>query len=66
MEICSVTEKCSVWLHGSFKAGDSMFVIMSYDINKKRVSKVMKVCRKYLIHVQKSVFEGNLTEVALH
>ncbi|MBO5354080.1 MAG: CRISPR-associated endonuclease Cas2 [Lachnospiraceae bacterium] len=43
-----------------------MFVIMSYDINKKRVSKVMKVCRKYLIHVQKSVFEGNLTEVALH
>lgn len=24
--------------------------------------KVMKTCRKYLVHVQYSVFEGNLTE----
>ncbi len=35
-----------------------MYIILAYDINKKRVHKVMKICRKYLIHVQKSVFEG--------
>lgn len=45
-----------------------MRVILIYDINtednegKKRLPKVMKVCRKYLVHVQKSVFEGYLTE----
>lgn len=39
-----------------------MFVIVTYDINAKRVSKVMKICRKYLHHVQKSVFEGIITE----
>jgi CRISPR-associated protein Cas2 len=38
-----------------------MFVIVVYDISTKRVSKVMKICRKYLTHVQKSVFEGMLT-----
>ena len=25
----------------------------------------MKVCRKYLLHVHKSVFEGNITEATL-
>ncbi|TWS95563.1 CRISPR-associated endonuclease Cas2 [Streptococcus sp. sy018] len=38
-----------------------MFIILVYDIGQKRVSKVMKICRKYLMHVQKSVFEGRLT-----
>lgn len=42
-----------------------MFVIVTYDINKKRVSKVKKVCQKYLNHVQLSVFEGNITESKL-
>ena len=42
-----------------------MFVIVVYDINVKRTSKVMKICRKYLEHVQKSVFEGNITEAKL-
>ncbi len=42
-----------------------MFVILVYDINQKRVSKVMKTCRKYLVHVQKSVFEGRITEASL-
>lgn len=42
-----------------------MFVILSYDINKKRVGKVLKTCRKYLTHIHKSVFEGNLTEAEL-
>lgn len=39
-----------------------MFVIVTYDVATKRVSKVMKTCRKYLTHVQKSVFEGMITE----
>ena len=39
-----------------------MFVILTYDVNKKRVQKVMKICRKYLHHVQNSVFEGDITE----
>ena len=42
-----------------------MFVIMVYDINSKRVGKALKICRKYLVHVQKSVFEGNITEAKL-
>lgn len=43
-----------------------MFVILTYDVNAKRVSKVMKICRKYLHHVQKSVFEGHITEGKLN
>ena len=39
-----------------------MFAIVTYDVSAKRVSKVMKVCRKYLTHVQKSVFEGMITD----
>lgn len=42
-----------------------MFIILAYDIDKKRVGKVLKICRKYLIHVQKSVFEGAITEASL-
>ena len=43
-----------------------MFVIVTYDVSTKRVSKVMKTCRKYLTHVQKSVFEGMITESKLN
>jgi CRISPR-associated protein Cas2 len=42
-----------------------MFVILVYDANEKRVQKFLKVCRKYLVHVQRSVFEGELTEAQL-
>lgn len=42
-----------------------MYVILVYDINQKRVGKALKICRKYLVHIQKSVFEGNITEVKL-
>jgi CRISPR-associated protein Cas2 len=42
-----------------------MFVILTYDINQKRVGKAVKICRKYLHHVQKSVFEGAITEAKL-
>ena len=34
---------------------------MVYDINVKRVQKVLKICRKYLTWVQNSVFEGEIT-----
>lgn len=42
-----------------------MFVILTYDVKQKRVGKVLKICRKYLIHMQKSVFEGVITEAKL-
>ena len=42
-----------------------MFVILVYDVKTKRNNKILKTCRKYLRHVQKSVFEGNLTEAKL-
>ncbi len=38
-----------------------MTIICTYDVKEKRCPKYMKILRKYLFHVQKSVFEGNLT-----
>ncbi len=38
-----------------------MYLILVYDVNVKRTTKVMKVCREYLSHVQNSVFEGEIT-----
>ncbi|MDR3708835.1 MAG: CRISPR-associated endonuclease Cas2 [Capsulimonadaceae bacterium] len=42
-----------------------MYVIVVYDVNEKRVGKVCKFLRRYLPHVQNSVFEGELTESKL-
>lgn len=42
-----------------------MKVILVYDINEKRVSKVLKTCRKYLYWVQNSVFEGEISPAKL-
>ncbi len=39
-----------------------MYVIMVYDVNTKRVAKVLKIGRRYLSWVQNSVMEGNLTK----
>ena len=39
-----------------------MFVILVYDMGEKRVSKALKLCRKYLNWVQNSVFEGEISE----
>lgn len=39
-----------------------MYVIIVYDVEVKRVSKVCKFLRGYLHWVQNSVFEGELTE----
>jgi CRISPR-associated protein Cas2 len=42
-----------------------VFVIVVYDVNQKRVAKVLKKSRKYLYWVQNSVFEGEITEANL-
>ena len=38
-----------------------MFVLMVYDVEVKRVVKVLKIGRKYLEHIQNSVLEGELS-----
>ena len=37
------------------------YVILVYDIGEKRVGKVFKICKKYLVPFQKSVFRGEIT-----
>ena len=39
-----------------------MRIILIYDVCEKRVSKVMRICREYLEHIQNSVFEGDITD----
>lgn len=43
-----------------------MYVILVYDFGEKRVTKILKLCRKYLNWIQNSVFEGEISEVRLH
>lgn len=42
-----------------------MYAILMYDVDKKRVGKMLKLCRKYLHWIQNSVFEGEITDVQL-
>jgi CRISPR-associated protein Cas2 len=35
---------------------------MAYDVNVKRVNKILKIARKYLTWVQNSLLEGEITE----
>lgn len=42
-----------------------MFIIVTYDVNKRRDGKVLKICRKYMTSVQKSVCEGVITQSKL-
>ena len=42
-----------------------MYVILIYDVNVKRVSKMLKLCRQYLCWIQNSVFEGEISEAKL-
>lgn len=42
-----------------------MYVILVYDVDKKRVAKMLKLCRRYLHWIQNSVFEGEVSEVKL-
>ena len=38
-----------------------MYVIAVYDMGEKRVGKMLKLMRRYLIWIQNSVFEGEIT-----
>lgn len=43
-----------------------MYIILVYDIKtdddgKKILNNVFKICKKYLVHIQNSVFEGEVT-----
>lgn len=48
-----------------------MYIILVYDINleNKEGSRILrnvyKICKKYLVHIQNSVFEGELLESQL-
>ncbi|GAA4847341.1 CRISPR-associated endonuclease Cas2 [Algivirga pacifica] len=42
-----------------------MYVILVYDMDGKRVGKMLKLCRRYLSWIQNSVFEGELTDIQL-
>jgi CRISPR-associated protein Cas2 len=42
-----------------------MRIILIYDVGIERVSKIMRICREYLEHIQNSVFEGDITEANL-
>ncbi len=43
-----------------------MYCILVYDVEQKRVGKVLKLMRKYLHWVQNSVFEGEIRESDLY
>ena len=50
--------------------GGNMYAILVYDIAKedmgrKRWNNVFKLCKQYLVHVQNSVFEGEITKANL-
>lgn len=42
-----------------------MYLILTYDVEAKKAAKTARVVKKYLRHVQRSVFEGNITEAKL-
>lgn len=50
------------------KYGGNMYVILVYDINleekegQKVLRNVFKTCKKYLVHIQNSTFEGELLD----
>lgn len=39
-----------------------MFVILAYDMRQERIAKARKIAKKYLRPVQRSVFEGHLSQ----
>lgn len=47
-----------------------LYIILMYDIRSdeegsKILRNTFKICKRYLTHIQKSIFEGNLTELEL-
>lgn len=48
----------------------SMYVILVYDIKgddkgQRVLNRVFKICKRYLTHIQNSVFEGELSEAQI-
>jgi CRISPR-associated protein Cas2 len=37
-----------------------LWIILTYDVNEKRVDKIRKISLQYLIRIQNSVFIGNI------
>ena len=47
-----------------------MYVVLVYDLSQeengaRRWSRIFKICKKYLTHIQNSVFEGELSKAQL-
>lgn len=42
-----------------------MYVIVVYDTLAERNPKILRTCRQYLHHVQRSVFEGELSSAQM-
>jgi len=38
-----------------------MYIIITYDVAKERVNKILNISRQYLTWVQRSVLEGEIT-----
>jgi CRISPR-associated protein Cas2 len=48
-----------------------MYIVLVYDVSQeengaRRWSRIFKICKKYLTHIQNSVFEGELTVAKLN
>ena len=39
-----------------------MYVIVVYDMEAERTQQMLKLCRRYLTHVQNSVLEGEISK----
>lgn len=37
------------------------YAYVFYDIKEKRVNKIYKICKKYFVHCQNSVFKGEIS-----
>ena len=49
--------------------GGNMYIVLVYDISQseagqKRWSRIFKICKKYLSHIQNSVFEGEISKTS--
>jgi CRISPR-associated protein Cas2 len=42
-----------------------VYIIVVYDTAVERNPKILRTCRQYLHHVQRSVFEGDLSQAQL-
>lgn len=42
-----------------------MYIMLVYDVEEKRVGKMLKLMRKHLHWIQNSVFEGEVTDAQL-